>query len=253
MVESKVGWTRPKSVPFPTVWKRCVGLKEMENGQIPKFRIEDVTEDMHDDILAFMNEFHFDKVYGSVMMRGLKLYEDPEAMKEFEGRWKRALNLNISVVAFLDDGSEGDQRTIAGVNILNVSQRSRPETPEMYKTAKVKAIIRSLRYACGIVNIFDKYGIEEYISALGLLVHPTFRGQGLGLEILKVRYDVGRAMGLKGTMTVFSGDASQKLAYRAGMEFLSEVSYDYFKEDDGSPTYGDVECKTMVTMGKKIE
>lgn len=37
------------------------------------------------------------------------------------------------------------------------------------------------------VDVFDKYHVDKYMGAFGLIVHPAFRGQGLGEELLRAR------------------------------------------------------------------
>lgn len=36
--------------------------------------------------------------------------------------------------------------------------------------------------------VYDLYGIDKYLYALGLSVGPAYRGYGLGKDILKIRY-----------------------------------------------------------------
>ena len=103
-----------------------------------------------------------------------------------------------------------------------------------------------------IANVFERYGVNEYMTALGLCVDPVFRGQGLGLEILKARYDLCKAVELKITMTIFTGIASQLQAHRAGMEVIAEILYEDFKED-GKPVFPNIECKSVKAMAKRIE
>jgi GNAT superfamily N-acetyltransferase len=102
------------------------------------------------------------------------------------------------------------------------------------------------------INVYERYGVEEYFSAMGLCVDPVFRGQGLGLELLKARFDLGKAVGLKATMTVFTAQASQRLADKLGMEVLTEIVY----EDciiDGKQAFPNIKGKSMKAMGKRIE
>lgn len=102
------------------------------------------------------------------------------------------------------------------------------------------------------VNMYELYGVEEFMSAMGLCVDPVFRCQGLGLELLKARFDLGKAVGLKATMTVFTAEASQRLAYKLGMELLTEILYEDCKID-GKLTFPNIKGKSMMAMGKRIE
>jgi GNAT superfamily N-acetyltransferase len=102
------------------------------------------------------------------------------------------------------------------------------------------------------VSVYELYDVEEYMSAMGLCVDPAFRGQGLGLELLKARFDLGKAVGLKATMTVFTAEASQRLAYKLGMEVLTEILYEDCKID-GKQAFPNIKGKSMKVMGKRIE
>ena len=102
------------------------------------------------------------------------------------------------------------------------------------------------------VDVFELYGVDEYMSAVGLVVDPIYRGQGLGLEILKARTELGKAVGLSVTMTVFTAVSSQILAERAGMEVLKEILYEDLKEDDGRPAYPNIKCKSLKVMAKRL-
>lgn len=48
-------WKRPESVPFPSVWIRFEGKREI-NGKIPKFWIQDIPEDMFELAVQTMSE-----------------------------------------------------------------------------------------------------------------------------------------------------------------------------------------------------
>lgn len=38
--------------------------------------------------------------------------------------------------------------------------------------------------------MYERYGVDKYLYAVGLSVDPEYRGYGLGKDILKVRYDL---------------------------------------------------------------
>ena len=103
-----------------------------------------------------------------------------------------------------------------------------------------------------MANVFERYGVNEYMTAVGLCVDPVFRGQGLGLEILKARFDLCKAVDVKVTMTIFTGIASQTLAHRVGMEVIAEVWYEECKED-GKPVFPNIQCKSAKAMAKRVE
>jgi GNAT superfamily N-acetyltransferase len=112
--------------------------------------------------------------------------------------------------------------------------------------------IDGMVYICNYVNIFEKYGVTEFLSAFGLYVHPDFRGQGLGTEILKARKQLGKALGLKVTMTFFTTKQGQRAAKKAGMELLAELPFDIFKTEDGKEVYHNMNPKTLKIMAMRL-
>jgi GNAT superfamily N-acetyltransferase len=108
-------------------------------------------------------------------------------------------------------------------------------------------------FIANYVNIFERFGVTEYLSALGLVVHPDYRGQGLGEEILKARTNLGRALGLKVTMTFFTTVGGQKSAEKARMQVLAEIPYSIFKTEDGEEVYPVSNPKTLKIMAMRLD
>lgn len=55
ILKTEERFRRPDSVPFPSVWCRFNGRKEI-NGVIPKFWIQDIPEDQFEEVVNFMVE-----------------------------------------------------------------------------------------------------------------------------------------------------------------------------------------------------
>lgn len=108
-------------------------------------------------------------------------------------------------------------------------------------------------YISNYVNVFEKYGVTEFLSAFGLYVHPDFRGQGLGTEILRTRTNIGKALGLKVTMSFFTTNQGQRAAKKAGMELLADIPYAIFKTEDGKEVYTNMNPKTMKIMAMRLD
>lgn len=63
--------------------------------------------------------------------------------------------------------------------------------------------------------------------AHGLCVDPDYRrSAGIGTELLKARFPLMRAIGLRVTATIFTAIGSQKAANKAGFEDVFVLSYD---------------------------
>ncbi|PSN32095.1 hypothetical protein C0J52_23915 [Blattella germanica] len=251
---SQSEWKRPESVPYPSVWLRCTGKKPMADGKIPKFRIQDVTEDMYEEIVGYMcNIFLRDENLTSAM----RVVDDPASIKDYEGMFRKYLKYNITVVAVIenDDSQETEKRgRIAGCNILGVTRKTDPQlTSDMFKGKASGPCARFVvDFGLKDVDIFNLYGVEEYMSAFGLFVHPDFRGQGLAVHLLKARFPLAQALGLKATMTFFSPVAAQVASVKAGMELIKEVVYEDYKED-GKVVFPNIKNRSMKIMGARIE
>uniref|UniRef100_R4FLD1 Putative acetyltransferase n=1 Tax=Rhodnius prolixus TaxID=13249 RepID=R4FLD1_RHOPR len=226
-------WKRPKSVPIPTVWRKCTSIKKLADGKTSKFIIQDISEDKKEDVVDFMVE-HFSR--DETICQCLNLVEDPVSIEEFRVLWREMLAHNLGLVAYVEGEDGKPTSKIAGCNVTCMSYKSDYMTHDMVKGRVTRIIVRDiLEYGSHIVDVFERYGVDEYMTAMGLCVDPMYRGQGLGLEILKARFDLGKAVGLKVTMTAFTGIASQIQAERAGFEVIAEIFYADFKDEDGNP------------------
>ncbi|XP_069669088.1 uncharacterized protein [Periplaneta americana] len=241
-------WVRPASVPFPTVWRRSTGRTKMEDGKIPNFRIQDLPEELEEELLDLMcNIFVRDEQISA----RCKMCEDPVSVQESREAWRKAINQKMTLVAIVDEDGAAKPR-IAGANILGVTLKSDPPNDEnKYKGKAVRETWKFINWALEPVDVFKTYGVDEYMSALGLLVVPEFRGQGLSVELLKARFPLAKAVGLKATMTFFSPAAAQAASLKAGMELLHEVLYEDYKKD-GEVVFPNMKNKAFRVMGARI-
>lgn len=67
-------------------------------------------------------------------------------------------------------------------------------------------------------NIFEKYGVDKYLTSEGLVVNPDYRRRGIARRLLEVRKDICAKNNLKVTSTIFTTKASNKLAKKAGFK-----------------------------------
>ncbi|PSN30584.1 hypothetical protein C0J52_27352 [Blattella germanica] len=251
---SESAWKRPASLPYPTVWLKCIGKKPLADGKVPKFRIQCATEDMYDEILDYMcNIFSRDEHLSATM----KVADDPVSIKESRVQWFRYLKMNISVVALLevDEISESRKRPrIAGFNILGISRKTDPKfTSDMVKGEAAGPVMRFIfDYALKDVDIFEMYGVDEFMSALGLFVHPDFRGQGLAYHLIRARFPLAKALGIKATMTFFTPISAQVAAEKAGMKVVKEAVFEDYKEN-GKVMFPNIKNRAMKVMAARIE
>nr|CAD7198633.1 unnamed protein product [Timema douglasi] len=254
MEESPKYWERPASTPVPTVWRRCEGRRQTPEGKTLRFRIQDVPEDRHEDLLDFMIKYF---TPDEPTMKKLKLYEDAGILEFLRGLYGEFLTQNLSLVAFLEE-DEGElnknvRPRIVGANLLAVAYKNEKfELPKNLSETVKKATRFWLDYIPKKFDSFEHYGVDHYLSGYGLCVLREFRGQGLGLEILKARFDLAKAVGLEVTVTSFTNISSQILAARVGFEEHAEIVYEEYKDDDGVVLFTDMETRSLKIMGKRV-
>lgn len=220
----------------------------MPDGRKPQFIIQDLNEEYLEEALSLMS-VGFCKEES--MFGALKITDDPTSMKELQGVWRQMLRQHAALVAIVDDGSTHSR--VAGVNLTYVCRKQDRCSPDDFEGVAMRRMaIDGMVYICNYVNIFEKYGVTEFLSAFGLYVHPDFRGQGLGTEILKARKQLGKALGLKVTMTFFTTKQGQRAAKKAGMELLAELPFDIFKTEDGKEVYHNMNPKTLKIMAMRL-
>lgn len=62
-------------------------------------------------------------------------------------------------------------------------------------------------------NIFEKYGVDRYMTGYGLTADPEYAGFNVGQRILECRRPLCNILGIKATGTVFTGTATVTLNF----------------------------------------
>ncbi|XP_049771821.1 uncharacterized protein LOC126150230 isoform X2 [Schistocerca cancellata] len=192
-------WTRPQSVPFPSVVQRHVGRRPQGGAggdAPPAYLVQELPDGRHEEAVRLMAD---------VFLR-----EEPIT----------------SCFGLRDD-------------------------PEL-KNEKLADLLKAVKEVEALVqpDVFERFGVPECLYALGLVVAREHRGQGLGEQLLRARWPLGRALGLRATSTVFTGPASQLLARRAGFQALAEAAYG----DQPHPAFHTItSSRSMIFMAAALE
>lgn len=243
-------WKRPEGPQ--RVWRVVDGRRKMTDGEIPKFSIQELPKELENDAIDFMVEY-FCREEPLSVDTGLR--NDPLTLREFCTLWKQTVSQGISVVALKVNPDPSMKPVIAGVNILGIVQGKDEENSGgaiQFKSDIMKKLWEIISKLTHEAAILEKYGIDKYMFALGLCVHPSFRGQGLGEEILRVRNDIGLAYQIPATETTFTATASQILASRVGFEVLHERKYSELLDGEGKVAFPGVTVEFIKVMGKKL-
>lgn len=58
-----------------------------------------------------------------------------------------------------------------------------------FRSEPLKKVITASMMVGHSADVWGKYGVDKYLSAAGLTVHPDFRRLGLAVELLRARSD----------------------------------------------------------------
>ncbi|XP_055609196.1 uncharacterized protein LOC129756362 [Uranotaenia lowii] len=207
-------WRRSSDIPFPSVWHRFQAKSGTSDRQA-WYVVQDLPEELFEAAVQNMTgPFSRDEL----MNRTLGFEQDTLAMNTIISQWREMVSQRLSLVCFEEGSSK-----IVGLNIVASSNES--DDSFQFPSAIFQTIFDAIGYICKSANVFDKYGVNEYLSSMGLSVEPEYRGRGIATEILRARVPLCRAVGLRLTSTCFTGPASQHAARKAG--FVEDFSVQY--------------------------
>ncbi|KAJ8940601.1 hypothetical protein NQ318_004797 [Aromia moschata] len=174
-----VGWKRPKSVDFPSVWSTFEGKKNVGGGK-RKYWIQDLSEEYKDEVVEHMiNNFINDEP----LTRCSKIAQDPESFEGFRSLWKDVVDQNMSLICLTKD--EDGVTHLAGCNVLTVAQKD--DHDQVYQGRGIQIVLGILSDVSHLKDVFSEINSDTYLSALGLYVLPEYRGEGVAVELLNAR------------------------------------------------------------------
>lgn len=95
--------------------------------------------------------------------------------------WHETLKYNVGLVCLTKN--ENGKPIIAAMNCTTICS----VYDEKDYCEGQGQVLETLMWVKYQVDPFSKFNITEYLDAMGLYVLPEYRGEGLGLELLKAR------------------------------------------------------------------
>ncbi|KAF5297813.1 hypothetical protein FQA39_LY11962 [Lamprigera yunnana] len=242
-------WKRAETVPFPSIWRKFKGRKEI-NGIIPSFWVQDIPLDEYDKVADCMIE-NFCR--NEPLTAYSEVSNDLESIKEMRVLWKQVLSDKLGIICYMENPDANGNPIFVGVNCTHLKTRFDEKT--QLNGATSCQIFESMDYLMDQTDAFNELNTDILLTALGLYVLPDFRGQGIGLEIVKARDALCKAVGIPAIVTVFTAHNSQIIAERAGYRVLSEISYEDLEKSNPKFKYPGIDkhTKMMKYMYKIVE
>lgn len=187
------------------------------------FVIQDLPPESDKEALKVLKE---NMVPDETLCASCGLANDPESVQGINDFWKYYLNQRTSLACYAEAG--GVKKLIA-LNVCIVICKGEDHDIEIVGK-KWKNVYDVISYVENKVDAFEYLGLNKLLYALGLVVMREYRGFRLGARVLAARRGLALSQGVMGTSTVFTGIASQKVAYRCGFESIAEVAIKEFAE-----------------------
>ncbi|XP_033335407.1 arylalkylamine N-acetyltransferase-like 2 [Megalopta genalis] len=251
---NKDGKTKPQ-FPFKppgqtTIWKVVEAKAKGSEGPPIKFTIQELPEDRYEEAVEHMCKYF---IADEPMCNCWNGIEDPVYVQFFRNLWTETLKEGLTVAAFVDDPN-GGKPILAGMNVLMLSCKDEDVdmtiAGESKKAGQLMVVLMDLMKKA---NIYEKYGVDRYMGAIGLSVHPSYRGAALGKHILDVRNDIGREYNMTVSATAFTSPISQKLAARCGFEDVYSKDYDDMHNEEGNKLFPGIKAKELKVMAKRLD
>ncbi|KAL4706545.1 hypothetical protein ACJJTC_015743 [Scirpophaga incertulas] len=221
---------------YPKVWRRFERVTE--DGSMLKFEIEDVPEAMWITAVEFMLGSY---IREDVWWATAGTAQDLDAVEEYRLLLMSIIKEKMSLACFLAEG-DGSGHTLVGVNLCLTQEKGRFVQHNPPKTKAGLLSLRMFSEAMKVTAIYDKYGVNEYLMGAGLSVKPEYRGLGIGVELLRARMELSKALGYRATGGIFTSGPGQHAAEKAGMECLYQVTYKKFGKQCNITFNTDVDC-----------
>ncbi|XP_031826761.1 uncharacterized protein LOC116424468 [Nomia melanderi] len=245
--------TAKRPVTFKTpgqskVWKVVEAV--VKGQQEPtKFTIRELPEDRYEDAIDHMCTYFIAEEPICKYWNGK---DDPEYVQSFRALWAEVVKQGLTVAAFVDD-PKGGKPILAGVNMLLLSQKGEKENLDgILKSERSRLLVWSMEVLIKAGNVYDVYGTDKYINALGLSVQPSYQGAALGAHLLNARENIGREYGISATATVFTSPIAQRLAARCGYTDLVVKDFEDLVDVKGNKLCPGIGLKQLKLMGKKL-
>ncbi|CAH0712777.1 unnamed protein product, partial [Brenthis ino] len=218
-------WKRPDSVPVGQVWGRFKG-KDRDGIPGKMYQIRDMAESDRERCLDLMQETF---LRDEPLCQVLDIPKDKESIETIRKNWTEFCSQKICICCFTEE--DGEPKELVGFNILYVKCKDDEEEDiETVKGEQWKKLLKTLVAAEKLVDVFEHYGVDKYLTSSGLTVLPEHRGQNIGARLIGAREQMCKTFGINAACTVFTAITSQVLAEKCRYETLAELLYSDMRE-----------------------
>ncbi|XP_053607958.1 uncharacterized protein LOC128673841 [Plodia interpunctella] len=205
-----------------------------KDGALLKFSVRNCTEERMEDA----TELFFDYLLKDEALQkisGVAFSEDArnECKPYLIGLLRQKTNHMVVCV-------EETTGKIVGASCMALSTKHERDIPTaMLQTNEVKILFKILSGMPDLYNIGKTYTVDKWYSGLGIVVHPDYRGLGVGSALVRSRRHICKELGVPLTTAWMTSLGTQKAAARDGWETPFEIdSREFAKHFNATPSDG---------------
>ncbi|CAG9577013.1 unnamed protein product [Danaus chrysippus] len=164
---------RPESLPLGSTWRRFSVCNT-------NLVIRDLTEDLREPAVQLLVKYF---TAHEPPCKYIEINKHPTALAELEKLWRRTIDDQLSIVCVKED----DPSDVIGVNVLTVADKNDKEEEFKSEDKIWSKLFGAVDLVTRAVDVFQTFKVDQYLTAYGLVVDPTWRGWGIGKEMLLAR------------------------------------------------------------------
>ncbi|KAJ6642358.1 hypothetical protein Bhyg_07306 [Pseudolycoriella hygida] len=217
----KLKWNRDPSVPFPNVWKTFTA-PGLDASKLQEYEIKEVTEDQFEEAFAL-----YVKVYlpNEPMSAALGMMNDRNSVEWFKKYAFSSVKQKMGLACF--DTSTGK---IVGVNFLYVLRKDDERVSDQLRAlvpsdTVLRTWFDTIFIRNGGIDLFSKYDVDKILGSVALAIDPDYTKRGIAKEILMARIPIGKAFGIRLTVSGFSSKYAIYIAQKLGYTFEQKITY----------------------------
>lgn len=235
---------RPENLSFPQIY-HTFRAKDRDSDEIVNYYVQDLPNDRVEEATDLMAK-HF--LPDETLCSSIGLHKDQEEVEKIKLMWQEMAKEKFSIVCFREGHDD-----IVAANFLTIYSKNDPKEEFPAIGEKLKAVFELMDIESSKTDVYDMFGVQSYMTALGLCVNTDYRRRGIATEMLKARAPFLKSLGLKVTTTVFTAIGSQKAAALAGYKEIHVRSYEEIGKDFPAFDFSKSATKDIKIMALEID
>ncbi|KAG8235961.1 hypothetical protein J437_LFUL018078 [Ladona fulva] len=214
------------------IFRRPEGVPKGVWGTHGTISIEDIPDDNKEEVIQFLMKYYMTEEPVSSVITKIT----PFSEKDVRTYLNDGMNDGICLYAI----DKGRDNRLVGVTMIRVLSRASPNLHRNVdmSLSSAKGMLVFMKACIHDVDFFTfKTGstektVDYVLEPMGLSVHPEFRKKGLAGALIKARLKLAAAVGIEGTMGIYTNSYSQRAILNyPSMKIYKEIPYSDYLVD----------------------